>query len=656
VRFRTAVDFDQSQTYDVVLPMSALTVSVRDLDGKPVTEASVRYDGTSPSTADYDGYTFANSVGVGPDGNVALNLISGTKPVNPSIVLKSGLAIPLNIPQITADKHLFLIFDRTTGSILVDDRPPIVRGKPDREPNAADWYNAPVTITWSSVDPAPSSGTPTTPRPTVVDTEGADQVVTSDESCDPAGNCATGQLKVSIDTTAPTIEAKITPDAKGKRWHKHDAIVTFTCDDALSGVASCPGPTTVDHEGAGQKVTGTAVDKAGNRNSVTATVNLDKTAPTIEAKVSQDPNGNGWNNGDVTVAFTCDDALSGVASCSDPVTLTEEGPDQVTTGTATDEAGNTTTTTVTISIDKTKPRITATRTAANSSGWNNDDVTVTFACTDAMSDIASCTDAVTLVEEGADQSVSGTALDKAGNTASTTVSEINVDKTAPGITPEVIGAKNDAGWYNTPPTIHYTCTDALSGVALCPADVQVRNDGVHQTIKQTAIDHAGNTREAEVTDLKVDLTPPDVTLVGVDNGDRFSLDKPPTVSCATTDATSGVAAQAVLTTTRDSAGVYTATCFGAIDLAGNTAPPKTITYKVIPTIPSLIALTNQYISGSGAPQSNGMIQDLDNKLWHGQICKYIATVYKQKDVENPSLTEEQAAELIYWARILDPTC
>ncbi|MFG2059431.1 hypothetical protein ACGFI9_36010 [Micromonospora sp. NPDC048930] len=461
---------------------------------------------------------------------------------------------------------------------------------------------------------------------------------------------------MSIDLTAPTIKYEITPDANRDRWHNQTVTVTFTCDDALSGVASCPDPVTVDAEGADQEIVGTAVDKAGNRASVTATVSLDKTAPTIKAQLSQAPNGAAWNNGDVTVSFTCADALSGVAACSDPVTLTEDGPNQIVTGTATDKAGNTTTTTVTISIDKTKPRITATRTAANGAGWNNGGVTVSFTCADELSDITSCTNPVTLTDEGAGQSVTGTATDGAGNTASTTVSDINIDKTAPGITAEVIGTKNDAGWYTAAPTIHYTCTDALSGIATCPADVRVGTDGADQKITRTAVDNAGNVREATVTDLDVDLTAPEVTIVGAVNGDRYTLDHLPTVSCTTTDATSGVANQAVLAVTRDPAGTYTATCSGATDIAGNTAAPKSISYTVIPTIASLIALTNQYISGSGAPQADGMIQNLDNKLLHGQICQYIATVNRQTSVDNPTLTRDQAAELVYWARIFDPTC
>ena len=61
-------------------------------------------------------------------------------------------------------------------------------------------------------------------------------------------------------------------------------------------------------------------------------------------------------------------------------------------------------------------------------------------------------------------------------------------------------------------------------------------------------------------------------------------------------------------------------------------------------------------SSSGSPNANGVINDLDNKLAHNQICLYITKVAEQVSAPNPTLTSTQAAELIYWARILDPTC
>ena len=78
---------------------------------------------------------------------------------------------------------------------------------------------------------------------------------------------------------------------------------------------------------------GTCTDLAGNSASVTVLVKVDLTAPTVTSNAEPAANQFDWNNTDVTVSFSCTDALSGVASCSAPQTVTSEGADQVVTGT-----------------------------------------------------------------------------------------------------------------------------------------------------------------------------------------------------------------------------------------------------------------------------------------------------------------------------------
>jgi hypothetical protein len=55
------------------------------------------------------------------------------------------------------------------------------------------------------------------------------------------------------------------------------------------------------------------------------------------------------------VAFAAGDALSGIASSSDPITVQSEGKGQVITGNASDRAGNTTSLNVLVNLDKTPP-------------------------------------------------------------------------------------------------------------------------------------------------------------------------------------------------------------------------------------------------------------------------------------------------------------
>lgn len=123
---------------------------------------------------------------------------------------------------------------RTAELLRHDTTPPAVAGTPDRSANAAGWYNAPVAIDWLSTDPAPSSGTPSDPPDTLAATEGANVVYASDPSCDPAGNCATGSLALSIDSTAPMTS---TPSfSTGPKSISSDSVVSTTVADALSGV------------------------------------------------------------------------------------------------------------------------------------------------------------------------------------------------------------------------------------------------------------------------------------------------------------------------------------------------------------------------------------------------------------------------------------
>src|SRR2546427_300615 len=101
-----------------------------------------------------------------------------------------------------------------------------------------------------------------------------------------------------------------------------------------------------------------------------------------------------------------------------------------------DNAGNSASTTVSgINIDKTAPTISGAATSSPSAaGWSKNDVTVRFSCADTLSGIQSCAADATLSAEGTGQSASGAATDKAGNSASTTVSGIKIDKTAPTLT------------------------------------------------------------------------------------------------------------------------------------------------------------------------------------------------------------------------------
>ncbi len=239
---------------------------------------------------------------------------------------------------------------------VADTTPPAVTGTAATPANANGWYNTNVLVHWTATDPEPSSGQPGPVADTTASTEGANQIFTSPSVCDANANCATGTIKLSIDKTPPVATAT-TNIVNTNGWYNADVVVGFTCSDALSGIASCPGAAHFTSEGAGQAILlagRTATDRAGNTTIVpVAPILIDKTPPTIifSGATSYAVNG--------TVSITCaaTDALSGIASStctpvSGPAYLFNIGTNVI-TATATDNAGNVTSATFTFTVTAT---------------------------------------------------------------------------------------------------------------------------------------------------------------------------------------------------------------------------------------------------------------------------------------------------------------
>src|SRR5262249_37175678 len=147
-------------------------------------------------------------------------------------------------------------------------------------------------------------------------------------------------------------------------------------------------------------------------------------------------NANGWNRTNVQLPFTPADALSGVAGTSlgSPLQFTTEGAGLTRTVTVTDPAGNSAQlTSPTINLDKTSPTMSlvAPLPRANVNGWTNSDMTVQWSCADGLSGVVSPLVSQTLSIEGANQSLTGTCVDLADNSASNTRGDLYVDKTPP---------------------------------------------------------------------------------------------------------------------------------------------------------------------------------------------------------------------------------
>jgi hypothetical protein len=246
---------------------------------------------------------------------------------------------------------------------------------------------------------------------------------------DNAGNVeTTNTVSLDYDNIAPAVTHTLTPKPNADDWNTSDVTVHFDAkdNDVGSGVdaSTVTKDVVVSTETAGLLVKGEARDTAGNVGTDSVTVKLDKTAPTITGAVtSGTKTASGWYSGPVTVTFTCADALSTIATCPDPVTLTANGANTA-TGTATDKAGNTATATVSgITIDQEKPTITTANVDVQGQTYTLGSVpAATCTATDSFSGVASCT---VKVSGGNANGVgtftyTATATDKVGNTSTVT--------------------------------------------------------------------------------------------------------------------------------------------------------------------------------------------------------------------------------------------
>ncbi|HET9220935.1 MAG TPA: hypothetical protein VFO07_00440, partial [Roseiflexaceae bacterium] len=218
--------------------------------------------------------------------------------------------------------------------------------------------------------------------------------------------------------------------------------------------------------------------------------------------------------------------------------------------------------------------------AANSAGWNNSDVTVSWNWVDEAGgsgiDSANCTNNSTSSGEG-EQALSATCADQAGNQGSATYA-VKVDKTAPTISAAASSAPNAVGWYNAPVTFQFSCADALSGVTSASVSQTVSTEGADQSASGTCTDNAGNSASDTQTGINIDTTAP--TLAPTVSPSPVRLGSPASASPNATDALSGIASQSCGPLDTSSLGLKSVSCT-ATDSAGNSASAS-ISYEVLP--------------------------------------------------------------------------
>jgi hypothetical protein len=179
----------------------------------------------------------------------------------------------------------------------------------------------------------------------------------------------------------------------------------------------------------------------------------------------------------------------------------------------------------------------------NGRGWNNTPVTVTFSCADTGSGIATCPTPAVVTAEGANQIVSGTAVDTAGNTATASVT-LNIDQTPPVVTASQAPPPDANGWNTSAVVVSFAATEALSGLApeSVTAPLTLSADGLNLSATGQATDLAGNVGSVSRAGINIDRLPPTITVALTPGPDASGLYTGPVTAYFTcADSGSGIA-------------------------------------------------------------------------------------------------------------------
>ena len=384
------------------------------------------------------------------------------------------------------------------------------------------WYRSDVTASFTASDATSGVAGPVTQTVSSGTQQGEAIVLESPAFSDVAGNITHAGNKsatVKVDSIAPNAPtATLTPAPNGAGWNKGDVTVTFSGngDSDGSGVDTCTTAVPVTVETAGQTVSGTCTDLAGNVSDATqVTVKLDKAGPVISDTVTVTGTDglDGWYKSPVEVTFTGTDALSGAASTSKTVTSSGEGSAvQVASPAFTDTADNTTpagAVTKTYKIDTVAPSVgdPALSGTLGANGWYRSAVTASFTATDATSGVAGDNPrTATSSQQGPGIVLSSPAFsDNAGNTTAAGSKEVTVKVDSSGPTVSLQGGMTGGAYYfgYVPASPTCTASDATPGSGLADADLTATGDqdcvvtgygtglGGH-TVTATATDNAGN--------------------------------------------------------------------------------------------------------------------------------------------------------------------
>ncbi len=382
---------------------------------------------------------------------------------NRDLLLSAEVPSALDNPPLPADRA---DCDGAPGDVV-----PVVTG------TAGDggWYTSDVTVGWSLGGAFPSAPV----LPICAETELTADTAGTTVSCTVElvnGSSFTRSIDIKIDQTPPSAQIAADRPPNGEGWYDAPVFFNFSGSDATSGVAGCTGTISYSEpDSSSASRSGTCTDNAGNVSApATASFGYDETAPSATASLSRAADSNGWYNAPVGVSWSGTDATSGIASCSAPETYS--GPDSLgatLTGSCTDKAGNTSAdASAAVAFDATAPSAAVSLSrAADSNGWYNAPVGVSWSGSDATSGVASCAAAVTYSGPDTDTATrTGTCTDEAGNTSASASTTFAYDATAPLID---LTTPPDGVSYLKGQTVAaaYGCSDATSGLVGCAGPV-----------------------------------------------------------------------------------------------------------------------------------------------------------------------------------------
>jgi hypothetical protein len=341
----------------------------------------------------------------------------------------------------------------------------------------------------------------------------------------------------------------------------------------------------------------------GGETTVTITIRLDKTAPTVTATPARAPDSNGWYNHSLAVSFSGTDGTSGIESCAPPQTYS--GPDSQNasvSGSCRDRAGNTTVRAFALSYDATAPQVTGATPSRGTdhNGWYNHTLSIAFAGSDATSGIDTCTQTSYSGPDSRTASVSGTCRDRAGNLSTAGSFTFQYDETGPTVTATPSRSPDSNGWYNHSLTVSFTGTDPVSTIESCvPAQGYSGPDNANASVSGSCVDRAGNST-ARAFGLSYDATAPQVTGANPSRGTDHNgwYNHTLSVSFIGSDATSGI--DTCTQTSYSGPDSRTASVSGTCrDRAGNLSTAGSFTFQYDETGPTVTA------TPSRSPDSNG---------------------------------------------------